>query len=295
MLLFAALELAFLATSYSNLFFLLLAFSGVLGVAGAWWSLRNVHAVRSIAVDVAGAAAGDSRRVEVTASTSRSCFDVEFLLRFPGEPAAEAGYAQVLHGDTRIEGQLAARQRGLHAITRMRVRSRFPFGLFVTTLELPVAAEVLTWPAPAAGTAHDVRGGSARDGDHLDAGRGTALAGLRAFRSGDSLADVHWKATARRGTAIVKERERDAAPAQQVVFDRRCSPEAFEQELARITAMVLDARHGPVLRVLSQDVELIVDAERGGARDALRWLATTSTLPPSASAPPRSRFAEAAR
>ena len=45
-LLFVALELAFFATDYSNLFFLLLAFSSALGALGAAWSWQNLRNVR---------------------------------------------------------------------------------------------------------------------------------------------------------------------------------------------------------------------------------------------------------
>ena len=80
-LLLIVLELAFLATPYSNLFFTLIAYCVVLGTLGLCWSLRNAagitmhrcsarpsaaHVERQIEIGLSG---GSRRRFSAVAST----------------------------------------------------------------------------------------------------------------------------------------------------------------------------------------------------------------------------------
>jgi len=293
-LLFCALELAFLATNYSNLFFLLLAFSAILGALGCWWAARNVRGVEVRDVELVGAAADAGRDVLVRLrAPGRARFDVGVELRLRRERATlPLCHAPMLHGEQLVAGVMAPRPRGVEPFGELRVRSQFPFGLFVAELRLPLDGELVTWPAP---DEHEQSRGRGRsgdaDGERARAGRGDTLAGLRPFRAGDGLGDVHWKATARRGVAVVKERERDANALRECVLDRRCGADAFEVALSRATALVLAARHGRPLRLLSQDCDLLVDADRGGADDALRWLAAAQPLPADAPPPPLRRGA----
>jgi uncharacterized protein (DUF58 family) len=293
LVLLATLELAFLATSYSNLFFLLLAFSGVLGLLGAWWAVTNVRGIAVRRVDVPMAAAGSARDVELEVDTgARRRFDLTFELARECVPAKTRELLEIAHATqaasiTKLAGTLAAQPRSVAPVTGLAITSHFPFGFFRARLRLPLDLELVTHPQPDdAAAAARVAAGD-RDTAAARGRRGSTLAGLRPFRTGDAMADVHWKASARRGTAIVKEREPEAAPAMRVVLDRRCDAEALEHGLARIAGMVLAARHGRPLELLSQAAVFTVDPERGGAAAALRWLAGASTLPPDAEPPPR--------
>ncbi|MCK5941119.1 MAG: DUF58 domain-containing protein, partial [Planctomycetes bacterium] len=264
LLLFAALELAFLATNYSNLFFLLLAFCAVLGAFGAWWSWRNLRGVHVADIELPMAAAGSARPVELTlVGDRRPRFDVTVELP-TGEAAAEVGYAALLVGRAPVVGSLSPQPRGVQRIERVRLTSRYPFGFFEARCELPVGGEVVSHPQPSATAATGARAGGAGEHGGSAAGRGASLCGLREFRAGDEVADVHWKATARRGTAIVKEREHERRPAVEAVLDRRAAPEEFERALMRAAALVFAARHGAPLRLRSQDGDLTVDPDRGG-------------------------------
>ncbi|MFT4515632.1 MAG: hypothetical protein ACI89X_001074 [Planctomycetota bacterium] len=290
-LLFAALELAFLATNYSNLFFLLLAFSAVLGVLGAWWSWRNLRDLQVESLGLATAASGSQRATHVhLAANRRPRFDLLVELDLEGG-YCEVGYAPYLVKAQSIDDAVAGQPRGVRCITHARVTSSFPFGFFVARTTLPTDAELITYPTPI--PFGESRSGGDRPGDHgaLHAGRGTVLAGLRAFQTGDGMSDMHWKATARRGTPIVKERERESAPAVDVVLDRRCDEATLERALAQLTTLALAARTDTPLQVHSQGIELLVDPDRGGADDALRWLAEAKTLPSNAAPPPTRRSA----
>jgi uncharacterized protein (DUF58 family) len=177
--------------------------------------------------------------------------------------------------------------RGIATIPSLHLCSRFPFGFFVARTEQRLTTTIVTHPAPE--PADEQARGRGRNGDaawNLGA-RSPSVAGLRPFRTGDALADVHWKATARRGVPILKEREREADRAQDLVLDRRCAPEAFEAALSTATAHVLSARdRGQTLRLHSQDTLLVVGNDRPGEAAALRWLAAAAALPQSAPPPP---------
>lgn len=276
--LFATLDLAFLATSYSNLFFLLLAFCAVLGVGGAFWAHHNLRGLTVVRVDVSPGPAGRVRPLELALQgPRRTCFDVAFALPLRG------GHVEVAHAcrstpPTTVSGALPDMPRGIDTPTHVRVTSEFPFGLFRARRDVACTVEIVTHPAPDGDT--DATGArQAGDGALAIAGRGSAIVGLRAFRAGDALGDVHWKATARRDAVIVKEREREADPGAAVVLDRRCAAGAFEAALRRIAGQIAAVRHRRTLRIVSQDFDLTVDPDRGGTAEALRWLAAATTLP----------------
>ena len=288
---FAALELAFLATSYNNLFFLLLAFSAVLGVLGAWWSWRNLRDLRIESLELAAAASGNQRaaRMHLTANR-RSRFDIVLELDL-GSGYGEVGYAPYLVNAQSIDDTVAGQPRGVRSIDHARVTSNFPFGFFMARTTLAIEVELVTYPTPVPFGENPSGGNHPGDRGSSHAGPGTAMAGLRAFRTGDRMSDVHWKATARRGTPVVKELECESAPAVNVVLDRRCDEATLERTLAQLTTLVLAARTDTPLHVHSQGVKLLVDPDRGGAQDALRWLAAAKALPSDATAPPKLRGA----
>lgn len=286
LLLLVLLLLAFFATDYSNLFFLVIAFSIVLGVSGAVAAHRNLRSVQLVGLEVPMAPAATARPLQAPLHT-KSAFDVgiEALLDGRWTPLLHTALAR---GEHVVHGELPARPRGIATATALRVTSRFPFGFVraIRTFALPTT--IVTYPALAAG--HPAHAGrSATGADLCTAGRGAEVVGLRGFRAGDSLTDVHWKATARRGAPVVKERHAEASPRPTVVLDRRLPHDAFERALVEATARVLSARDaGERLRLCSQDCDL-----DGSAPDAqLRWLAATQPLPDDAPPPPQPPGAE---
>lgn len=286
LLLLAALECAFVATSYSNLFFLLIVFCIAVGTLAATWTIANLRGLRVVRVDVPLAAAGDARTVacELQARRPRSDLHLELLLDGASLPTASAPF--VANSST-VTGTLPPRERGVGRVRGVRVTSRFPLGLFVARVDLPAAGDVATYPEPE-GRRAGRRG--AADGAHnvQHVQRGAGVQELRPFRAGDSLGDVHWKATARRGEPVVKEREREGSRARVFVLDRRCAPDELERALGVLAGAVLDARAaGGALRVLSQDAAFVVDAARGEHDAVLRWLASADTLDAGAAPPPR--------
>lgn len=282
LLLLGALECAYLATAYSNLFFLLITFCLSIGALGAWWTFANLRGLRVVRLDIAGAAAGRSRDVTCVLAARRSRCDLQVGLVL-ADGVAACGHTTRVDGQREVAGTLPPRPRSIEPVRALRLWSHFPLGLFVARVDLPIEAEVVTWPDPAAATAASH---ASVEAGRMPIGRSASVQELRPFRAGDALGDVHWKATARRGQPVVKEREREGDRMRTFVLDRRVTPAALESALAVLTGAVLAARQGQSLRLLSQGANLTLTPDGGGVSAALRWLATASPLPADAPPPP---------
>jgi uncharacterized protein (DUF58 family) len=286
-LFFAAVVLLFFATPYSNLFFLLtsfLAILGALGVTGSWRNLRGASA-ELLAIEPAPAGSPHPMRVRITMPTGRRAFGVLVHADAAGKSICIAELPVVSDGET-VTAALKGMPRGAHAIERLRIRSRHPFGVCMAEQVVTVRGEAIAYPTPALPEDPSQRGRGG-DGNRPPGGDEESLAGLRDWRDGDSLRQIHWKATARRGSPIVKEYERHGGEGVDLVIDRRCDAAALERALSIATRLVLDAaKTKQALRLRSQDADLALDADRPEPAPLLRWLATASTLPHDAVAPP---------
>lgn len=278
LLLLAALEAAFLATAYSNLFFLLIAFCCVLGVVGLAGAIANLRRLDVRLGPIPLAAAGAERPVAVEIAGERRRFDLAFVLLGDGDPI-HLGALPTVDGATKATLTIAGRPRSVFRARRLAIATRHPFGLFQVTTTRSLEVDVVTHPDPrAAEVANDDGRGEAEVA--LAGAPSPAVSGLRPFRTGDSLTSMHWKATARRGEPIVKEREHEIGDRVDLVVDRRCDDAALESALATATALVLTARAGgPPLRMCSQEFALDIGPNGDAATAALRWLAGAAVLP----------------
>jgi uncharacterized protein (DUF58 family) len=282
MSLLAALLLAFFATAYSNLFFLLVTTCAALGGLGAVLAAANLRGLALVACDLPLAAAGDRRTVAVRLAAAVPRCDVHVALRLAGGDAPLGACALVADAAT-LTTELPPRERGVVAVHGVRLSSSWPFGLFRAHRDVVWAGELVTYPAPAGDARRSAAGnrGSSPRGE-----REAGVVGLRPFRAGDSVTDVHWKATARRGAPVVKERDVAPPPTTAVVVDRRLPAPAFAAALAGATADVLEhARRGQPLHLRSQGTRLAMVAQRDAAAPLLRWLAAATPLPADAGSP----------
>jgi uncharacterized protein (DUF58 family) len=173
---------------------------------------------------------------------------------------------------------LTAPERGPLRLAGYRVSTRFPFGLFAKSLIVEDPAETLVYPAvdrvrPAPLASQGRSLGDARSRTH---GRGTEAAGLRSFQSGDSARSVHWRASARKGELLVRDREREERPELEVRIRTRGREEgpAFEASI-RLAASEVVSHLDDGYRVgLASDSERMAPADgpRHRAR-LLTWLA----------------------
>ncbi|HEX6810125.1 MAG TPA: DUF58 domain-containing protein [Planctomycetota bacterium] len=284
LLLLGALEFTFLASGYRNLFFLLIAFCCSLGGLCLVWSLASLRGIKVRLHEPPFAPADTPRplRLELLLGRkTRMDLTVELLVRGTW---TEIARVPIGAGTLDLDAKLPGLPRGVHEVKGLRVLTRFPIGFFRARLDLPVAATLVTFPNPAAADAKEndldlhVSSLMAHAGP-----RSPSVAGLREFRTGDAISDMHWKASARRGTAIVKERELESGTAIEVAIDRRCDSRDLESALATAAGLLLARRHDErKLCLRSQDCTLAVGPRRVGESQALLWLASAATLPHSA-------------
>jgi len=189
------------------------------------------------------------------------------VARFPEIPAGGSA--------TRVLSFLPKRRGGLSPVS-CAVSTLFPFALFEKSMDAAVKSSLLVYPAPsgagepAAGrTAPDPSGGTAPAGR-----KGTAIRGAREHMPADAVRDIHWKASARMGKWMVKEREREAAPVSDLRLPAHSEPNEFERLVSRACAFVLKSeKEGQPYRLWVGD-RLGVDASGGGRRSlALTFLA----------------------
>lgn len=136
--------------------------------------------------------------------------------------------------------------RGVYPLEQLTLATDYPFGLFRKERDIPLPGEILVWPrtdlrirlpAGAEGRSSASRessGGAAR-------GSRGEYRSLREYRPGDDHRDIHWKATARTGRAVIREYDREAADPLWVSLDVS-TPEGEASEHAADVAASLLAR-----------------------------------------------------
>lgn len=109
-----------------------------------------------------------------------------------------------------------SRQWGIYPVGPVRLYASDPCGLFRASKELPAVDEFAVFPK-----VHDVQGLAAlgarptlspQEGAAGRPGQSLLYLGVRDYRAGDDLRHVHWAASARRGSIVVKEYELDLCP-----------------------------------------------------------------------------------
>jgi uncharacterized protein (DUF58 family) len=289
LLFLAAVTVVFLATPYSNLFFLLMGFLCVLSVLGPWWSLRNLAGVTGELVSVQPAAAGQDHAVTLRIrGPRRGRMQITCRLGI-GREWHEVAVLATLRGEQVVEGRLRGLPRGVHAVSGLMLATSYPLGVCEWRRTQPARIEVVTHPAPVGLPKHlDAHAAAAElSGAAAVPGGGAVVTGLREYREGDPLRAVHWKASARRGSLVVKETEAEAHAALEVVLDRRAPERALEHALSEATALVLRAAVGKEQLLLKSQGR---NQGRGAGAEpvaaTLKWLASARPLPASAPPPP---------
>jgi uncharacterized protein (DUF58 family) len=104
-------------------------------------------------------------------------------------------------------------KRGRDRHVGFRIATRFPFGLFEKSREVPAEGELIIYPAvdplqlPALSAGRHI-GGEASFGR----GHGDDYLGLKLLRDGEDPRDVHWRKSAAVGQLVMRERAREARP-----------------------------------------------------------------------------------
>jgi uncharacterized protein (DUF58 family) len=103
------------------------------------------------------------------------------------------------------------RGRDLHV--GFRIATRFPFGLFEKSREVPAQGELVIYPAVDPVQLPPPPPGRSPGADHVvGRGHGEDFLGLRPMRVGEDPRDVHWRKTAAVGHLVLRERARETRP-----------------------------------------------------------------------------------
>ncbi len=185
-------------------------------------------------------------------------------------------------------------RRGLYRQEAFRIVTRFPFGFLQKARRLDLAAEALVYPSVEATPEFlEVLPGIQGAIESLSKGRGQDLYALRGYLPTDSARHVHWKASARSGSLMVREFAREDDCRVLLVFDPHteaarpaataAAKERFERTVELCAAIAWNFHERRALlafRSASADVPLAPAAENIFA--VLRHLALAEALPPDA-------------
>jgi uncharacterized protein (DUF58 family) len=247
---FAVLLLAMLLAglNYGNSLALLLTFSlGGFCIVAMNQCHRNLLALRIAEVQVEPAFAGEISHASLTLENPSDA--ARHAVRIgAGGNWCEAGTLDA-GARCRLRLDFPAPARGVWPLPRLRLESRFPFGLFCAWTWLQVPAELIVYPAPRGRQTPPPGAGHAASSGTRAASGHDEWRDLRPFRDGDSPRQVAWKAYARGAPLLVREYEGVAA-------------EALRFDFAQVEGIEVEAR-------LSQLSRWIMDADARGARYAL--------------------------
>lgn len=140
-----------------------------------------------------------SLEVEDLASDGKPIDRRCFFLKIPAGRMQETSYRRTLP------------RRGIHHLAGLRLSTRFPFGLLRRSIDTEAPAELLVYPALIPVSDPALGGGLAQLGERERPARARSgdFHGLRELRPGDDPRDIHWRTTARRGRAFVREFEEE--------------------------------------------------------------------------------------
>ncbi len=126
-------------------------------------------------------------------------------------PAGRCFALRIEPGDTETRSYpLLAQHRGLLEFRGFVVCTRFPFGLFSKSLVIEAERSVLVYPAVDPVPPSDTWGDAAKRGESQTrelAGSSAVAAGLRSYAPGDPRRRIHWRASLRTGSLLVRELE----------------------------------------------------------------------------------------
>jgi uncharacterized protein (DUF58 family) len=164
-------------------------------------------------------------------------------------------------GETRVEWGLKPARRGRLRVELASVGSLFPFGFLRKDIGTDVAVETVVWPAPVDYRRHEVLTSRRTAGGErtVRAGSGGDLRALRRYAAGDSHRLIHWKASARTRTLLVRQFAAESAESYAIWLRTDAElwprPEQFELLVGFAATLAEDLFRGGRLREFALDAE----------------------------------------
>lgn len=192
-------------------------------------------------------------------------------------------------------------RRGRDKHVGFRIATRFPFGLFEKSREVPAEGELVIYPAvdplqlPAPATGRQI-GGDASFGR----GHGDDYLGLKLLRDGEDPRDVHWRKSAAVGQLVMRERAREARPDVVLPLDVVRPDDAkeewntvFERRIRDLASRaVAHIKRGDSITIKTTAPDIVRADRSTGADRVLRFLALVESVTVSELAQRAARAAE---
>jgi len=173
-------------------------------------------------------------------------------------------------------------RRGRDVHVGFRIATRFPFGLFEKSREVPADGELIIYPAVDPVQLPPPPAGRSPGADLVvGRGHGEEFLGLKLMRDGEDPRDVHWRKTAAIGRMVMRERARETRPDVTLTLDVLRPDGAGEDWAAGFERRVRDLASRAVAHIKRGDRVLVVTTASGqsradravGADPLLRYLA----------------------
>ena len=195
-------------------------------------------------------------------------------------------------------------RRGRDCHVGFRIATRFPFGLFEKSREVPCEGELIIYPAVDALRLRTDEGGRRLGGTGFSGrGSGDEVFGLRPMREGDDPRDIYWRKSTLLDQLVLRERARETRPDIELVLDVRRPADGGDEWTVQFERRIRDLASRAVAHLKRGDGVTIaatsgdrVRADRSvGADRLLRFLALVDAVDaPAASAGAQSPGAKTA-
>jgi uncharacterized protein (DUF58 family) len=183
-------------------------------------------------------------------------------------------------------------RRGRDVHIGFRIATRFPFGLFEKSREVPAEGELVIYPAVDPVHLPPAASGRSPGTDHVvGRGHGEEFLGLKLMRPGEDPRDVHWRKTAAVGQLVMRERAKETRPDVTLNLDVIRPSDAGEDWDAGFDRRIRDVASRAVAHLKRGDRVTVMTtggavahADRTvGADPLLRYLALLEAVPRQAS------------
>jgi uncharacterized protein (DUF58 family) len=205
----------------NNLIYLIFAMMTAILAASfllLWLNLRGLRIHVSLTTPVF--ASWDTQAELTITNTRRLLPAYSVRIAFPEGIAGEGFLAYVpAGGSAAVNVQVAFPRRGIVRYSGFTASSSFPFIFFTGTRRLRSEGEVLVYPEIIEIIPIDMAGGAHGTETSMRKGKGDELLSIRAYRDGDDMKHVHWKATARAGAVMVREFAEETPSTLTIVLD----------------------------------------------------------------------------
>src|SRR6185503_7025769 len=178
-------------------------------------------------------------------------------------------------------------RRGRDCHVGFRIATRFPFGLFEKSREVPCEGELIIYPAVDALRLRSDEGGRRLGGTGFSGrGSGDEVFGLRPMREGDDPRDIYWRKSTLLDQLVLRERARETRPDIELVLEVRRPSEAgdewsvqFERRIREIASRsVAHLKRGDGVTIVATSGDRVRADRSVGADRLLRFLALVDAV-----------------